>query len=94
MQRKGNARMTKQYTFNGLSGCVIQRKSRESGSLVGLYHAAQAEIAACEPWITVCELHGCMVVHATLALAIKDLPTPSSWCGVCRGDESEGAIEL
>lgn len=87
-------RKIREYSFNGLSGCVAQHKSRESGKMVGLYHAEQAEVAADEAWITVCEAHGCMVSHATLALAFRDLPTPSSWCGVCRGDELDGVMEL
>ena len=74
------------YAYKNLAGCVTQRKSHESGGLVGLYHAKQAEVVADNPWITVCEIHGQMVSHMNLQLAYKELPRPSSWCSACRGD--------
>lgn len=56
--------MPRQYDFNGLAGCVEQRKSRETGLLVGLYHAEQAGMdPAAGAWATVCEAHGHLVSH-------------------------------
>lgn len=75
----------RQYDFNSLAGCVIQRRSRISGTLVGLY---QAEQAGLDPeagrWVTVCEDHATCVNHATLAAARAHLPDPTMWCDPCR----------
>jgi hypothetical protein len=75
----------RQYDFNGLAGCVIQRRSRISGTLAGLY---QAEQAGLDPeagrWVTVCEDHAACVNHATLAAARAHLPDPTMWCETCR----------
>lgn len=52
----------RQYSFNDLAGCVVQRRSRITGTIVGLY---QAEQAGMDPeagrWITVCEAHSTCV---------------------------------
>lgn len=79
-------RTVKQYDFNGLAGCVTQRKSRESKVLVGLYQAAQAgmEIDPETPWATVCEDHGNIVCHPTLTAAHHFLGFPAHWCDDCR----------
>ncbi len=76
----------KSYEFNSLAGCVIQRLSRETGTLCGLYHGEQSGIETDKitPWLTVCEAHSTLVCHGTLALARRHLPFPSSWCDECR----------
>lgn len=82
------AKRAKQYGHNGLAGCVTQRRTRK-GILVGLYHAEQAEIDS-DPeskWVTVCEGHGTMLTHPTLALARDWLAHPEEWCEECRGEE-------
>ena len=75
----------RQYDFNGLAGCVMQRRSRITGTLAGLY---QAEQAGLDPeagrWVTVCEDHSTCVNHATLAAARAHLADPSMWCEACR----------
>ena len=45
----------KQYSFNGLAGCVQQRKARQTETLVGVYHGEQAGMG--DGWFTVCEEH-------------------------------------
>ena len=74
-----------QYDFNGLMGCVIQSRSRITGTLAGLYQADQAGL---DPdagrWVTVCEVHSTCVNHDTQRLARAHLPDPSSWCDDCR----------
>lgn len=76
----------RQYDFNGLAGCVMQRRSRVTGTLAGLY---QAEQAGMDPeagnWVTVCEDHSTCVNHATLAAARAHLSDPTMWCDDCRG---------
>jgi hypothetical protein len=82
--------MMREYSFNGLAGCVVQQKSRETGLLVGLYHAEQAHLdAEPGPWATVCEVHGQLVNHRTLSLAKYHLANPTGWCDVCGGNIPE-----
>lgn len=78
-----------QYEFNGLAGCVIQRKSRATGRLVGLYQSHQAgmESDPALPWATVCETHGVLVCHSTLILAGSHLSDPQGWCEQCRSNQ-------
>lgn len=74
----------KEYDFNGLAGCVVQRKSRTTGHLVGLYHAEQAGLdSSAGPWATLCEEHGHIINHDTLALARSHLGDPTGWCEPC-----------
>lgn len=77
--------MVKQYSRNGLKGCVQQFRARATGTLVGVYHAEQAGIAAepGSPWVTVCEEHSTMVLHSSLAQARK-VHDPKAFCDACR----------
>lgn len=79
----------KTYSFNNLAGCVVQRKSRVTKHLVGLYNTAQAglDIDAGE-WTTVCEEHSCTVGHRTYALALSHLGDPTGWCEECMGQHT------
>lgn len=75
----------RQYDFNGLAGCVVQRRSRITGTLAGLYRAQQAGMdPEAGRWVTVCEDHSTCVNHDTLAAARAHLPDPSTWCEACR----------
>jgi hypothetical protein len=78
--------MPKQYTANGLAGCVEQRTNRLTGFKVGVYQAAQAgmESDPATPWATVCEEHNSICVHGTLALARSHAGDPPGWCEDCR----------
>lgn len=80
------SRTVKEYNFNGLAGCVAQRVSRETGTLVGLYHGEQSGMEADPelPWVTVCEIHHNLVGHASLANAREHLGFPTNWCEECR----------
>ena len=78
----------REYSFNNLAGCVVQRKSRETGLLVGMYNTDQANLdVAAGPWVTVCETHGQIVHHTTFKLAMWHLTNPTGWCTVCNGIE-------
>jgi hypothetical protein len=86
----------KVYDFNGLPGCVMQRRSRDTGALIGLYNAAQAGMKTdAGAWTTVCEDHGTVVNHARLADARAWMAEPSIWCEGCRapkpGEERQPA---
>lgn len=76
---------TKQYSFNGLAGCVLQQRVHETDTLIGLYHAKQAGIDSDPgwPWATVCEDHSQFATHSTLAFAKTWARTPLEWCEVC-----------
>jgi hypothetical protein len=76
-------REVRQYCANGFAGCVSQRKSRVTGTLVGVYRNDQAGLDTAEPWSTVCEDHGHVVSHDTLRLAIWHAADPSGWCESC-----------
>ena len=76
------------YNANGLAGCVEQRTSRQTGKLVSIYHNAQAGLDDCGgeyPYSTVCEAHGWIVAHRTLALARRHATDPMGWCEKCNG---------
>jgi len=68
------------------AGCVEIRRSRLTGTLVGLYRSAEAGMEADPewPWTTVCEAHHTLVSHATRKLARENLPDPCGWCDECR----------
>jgi hypothetical protein len=75
----------KEYAHEGLAGCVAQWRARETGTLVGLYHAVQARMES-DPecrWCTVCEVHGTLVCHATLCDA-RRTRSPLAFCDDCR----------
>lgn len=75
----------RQYDFNGLAGCVVQRRSRITGTLAGLYEAEQAGMdPEAGRWVTVCEDHSTCVNHATLTAARAHVSDPSMWCEECR----------
>lgn len=86
-----NRRSKAIYAFNGLAGCVIQRRSRETGTLVGLYHSLQSGMESDPelPWSTVCEDHSSIVSHPTLRDAKHFLGYPTQWCDDCREKEKE-----
>lgn len=68
------------------AGCIEVRRSRATGTLVGLYRSAEAgmEEDPETPYTTVCEEHNTLVCHATLKLARENLPDPRGWCDECR----------
>jgi len=79
---------TKQYNFNGLAGCVTQKKARRTGTLVGVYNSEQSEVGdvgdPLTAWMTVCEEHGMLVGHSSLKLALSHSSDPEGWCEDCR----------
>lgn len=82
----------KEYAFNGLAGCVTQFRSRQTGTLVGVYASEQAGMED-DPectWASVCEEHNTLVSHRTLALALS-FRDPRDWCDCCRGTCCDGA---
>lgn len=65
------------------AGVVESRKRRATGTVVTVYNAAQAGMdAEAGPWATVCEEHGQIMHHPTLALAQRHAPVGGG-CEVC-----------
>lgn len=80
--------MGKIYNFNGFDGCVIQRRARSTGTLVGLYNGEQAGMDTDDgaaPWSIVCEVHGTILNHSSRKLAESHLSSPHDWCEDCGG---------
>ncbi len=72
----------KQYSFNNLSGCVLQRKNRITGTTISVYNNTQADLDDENPWSTVCEEHHTICSHSSLRLAILHTTMPE-WCEEC-----------
>jgi hypothetical protein len=79
-----NAGARRSYNFNGLAGCVQQRKARSTGTLVGVYDAVAQGIETEYPWVCVCEAHGNCVCFDSLRLAKFQAVCPEGWCEDCR----------
>ena len=60
------------------------RRNHTTGKDVGLYDGiASAMDTASGRWQTVCEAHGTVTSHSTLALARAWMSRPDEWCEVC-----------
>lgn len=67
-----------------LAGCRQMRRTRQ-GAVVGIYNAREAHLdEAGGAWATICEDHGVVVNHDTLALARWHASDPIGWCEECR----------
>ena len=67
-------------------GCLTLRRARATGTLVGLYRAAEAGMdPEAGRYATVCEDHGVVVNHETRRLAESSLAHPDEWCQGCGG---------
>lgn len=80
------------YAHNGFDGCVTQFVSRATGTVMGVYHGAQAGMECDEalPWSIVCERHNTLVSVETLSIAHK-IRDPREFCDDCR-EMPEGSI--
>ena len=83
---KSEARLALDAEVQSRPGCVTLRRSRATGTMVGLYKSLESGIESDQqwPWSTVCEDHGTVVCHATRKLAEMTLPDPRAWCDECR----------
>lgn len=68
------------------AGILLFRKSRKTGTNVGLYRAEEAgmESDPATPYVTVCEEHNTLVGHATRGEAVKCMSDPTLWCEPCQ----------
>lgn len=83
-------RVRRQYGYDGLAGCVSRHRSRQTGTLIGIYNAEQAGLDSegDANWYTLCEDHGESIAHRTLHLAKDFSAVPAEWCEAC-GDMVE-----
>lgn len=76
--------MSVAHNLNGIPGLVQLRKSRQTGTMVGIYDGElQGLDTESGRWSTVCEEHGTVIAHQTLALAKTWAPVPDEWCEDC-----------
>lgn len=71
------------------AGLRQYRRARTTGTHVGVYNGEEAGMdtgGGC-PWSTVCEEHGGVVSHPTLAAAKLFAPHPNEWCPTCMEEE-------
>jgi hypothetical protein len=72
------------YSTEGRKGCVQLRKAKSTGTMVGVYNCEQADLDTDDgSWATVCEDHGSIVNHDTLATARSHASAPEGWCDEC-----------
>jgi hypothetical protein len=66
-------------------GCRNLRTSNNTGTLVGLYNAKEADLRPEEGlYATRCEDHARFANHRTSALALDSLAHPEAWCPECK----------
>jgi hypothetical protein len=65
-----------------------------NGGHVGVYDGREAGLDTDGGrWQTVCEPHGGIISHATLALANEHAPHPDEWCEYCMGNAHDDPPE-
>lgn len=65
------------------AGLRIWRKSRQTGTYVGLYNSEEAGIDG-DKWTCVCEEHSTMLCMDSYAAAASYVSYPKEWCDECR----------
>lgn len=75
--------MAKEYSYNGLLGCVSQHKNRTTGTVIAIYNAEQAQFDTSSKWYTSCEDHNILYGHDSLAIARAHASYPE-WCELCQ----------
>lgn len=74
----------KEYDFNNHVGCVIQRRSRQTGLLYGVYHGVRSDLDVNAKRITLCEKHSTTAPSDALNSAKQITTSPVDWCEKCR----------
>jgi hypothetical protein len=68
------------------AGLRSYSKARSTGTIIGVYDGIEAELDTDGGrWQTVCEPHGWIISHRTLALALSFASCPEEWCDYCSG---------
>jgi hypothetical protein len=75
----------KVYCDGGYAGRVECRRNRVTGTMVGLYHTARADMDEDSgKWSAVCEDHGSILSCDTLRQARGFMTDVADWCEDCR----------
>lgn len=84
-KNKTVAKLRRKLRLPNHAGIIESRKNRASGTTIGLYHSAESglELDPALPYSTVCETHGNIVCHETLASARQSMSQPD-WCEDCQ----------
>lgn len=69
----------------------LARKARQTGRTIVVGHSDDLGIErnGTHDWWTVCDDHGILACHPTLALARHHSASPLDWCEVCNGQMDE-----
>lgn len=74
--------------YRGNAGWRQTTRNRVTGYPTSIYDGEAAGMDTCGGrWQTVCEQHGYIVSHETLALARYHAPGMNDWCGDCTGND-------
>jgi hypothetical protein len=68
------------------AGCRYASRSRDTGTLILVLNGGEAGLDTDDgvlPWSTVCDEHGSVCGHSTLALARSHAHDPLGWCEDC-----------
>jgi hypothetical protein len=68
------------------AGIRVYRRSRQTGTMVGLYRSEDAGIDGA-PWACVCEDHGTILCVDTRQIAESYVSYPLEWCDACRENQ-------
>lgn len=69
------------------------RKNPQTGHYVGLYDGEAAGMDTDGGrWQTVCEEHGHIISHTTLALARSHMAVPIEWCEGCQDEAGDTPV--
>lgn len=65
-----------------------ETRNRRTGTMIATGHGTDPRILLSVdgdgPWFNICDDHGCIVSHTTLALARSFAAAPDEWCDDCR----------
>lgn len=96
---KEKKKRAKQYNYNGIKGCVIQRQNETKGILFSVYHCKQRKVfpnvmKEMVKWATACEHHGEKVFTDNLNDARDLMRTSEKWCFGCFQAEAKNSNYL
>lgn len=76
------------YAFKGIPGCVLQSRSRYTGTLISIYRTQDLPLSNASKrfnfdWFVVCEDHDQSLPMPTLNQAKEKVPCSNEWCSSC-----------
>jgi hypothetical protein len=84
-KRPARAARSKQWKARGIAGCVEEKRTKSTGTHVGVYQAHQLGLKLGRTrWLVECEEHGEVRSTRSLVDARRRARAPMSWCEGCR----------